>query len=412
MTHLIALLGGWLAGVQGVVPGNQATPFAAPDEVSASWQAPIPDQGIPVRVWLEEGTDLFHAGTPVRLRFRSEYDAYVAIFHLDPEGRIDLVYPAGGYNAPFIRGGRTHALPARMDAIRLGRAAGIGYFYIVASPYPLDLYGIHRGSGLRGEVWGLGSLVRGDPFWALEQLTRSIVRDYRYGDYGVDFYSYHVGGRHRYPSYACYDRFARDLGGYPYYPSCDRLQRLLVTYPYYYDTRRYRGNRTVYLREIDPRYEMKEPFGRQAPPPVRASDPREPSRPGVRTVGTPSAPAAAPARQDAPRTSEPARARPTLERREAPADGGRPPARAPERGESPPARANPPAREAPQQREAQPPRQSEPARAAPQRREPPRAAPARQEGSARPRARPQPPRNPDTRSDQSSHTAGPTLTFA
>jgi hypothetical protein len=419
MINLLGHVSTWLAAVPAALfalpTGAAAVESGVPDGPRVAEIAVAPDaQGVPVSIWLEEGTDLFHPGTPVRLRFRTEEDAYVAILHLDPEGRIELLYPSTGFNAPYVRGGRTHALPTRMDAFPLGRTNGIGYFYIIASPYPLDLFSLRARPGARGGAWAVGGLVRGDPFWALEELTRAIVRDWRYAAYGIDLYSYHVGGRHRYPSYACYDRFAaRDpRGGYSYYPSCDHLQRLLVTYPYYYDTRRYRGDRALYLRELDPRHEFKEPVGRGVPP-VRAADPRDVSRPGVRGGATTAPPVAAP-RQETPR-AQPARQRPTLERRTTPSEAERAPARPPQRGESPPSRESAEPRESAPPREntrAAPQRSESPARAAPRRGEsPPRAAPAGQGGSTAPRARPRPPAEEPPR-DQISQTAGASLVIA
>jgi hypothetical protein len=373
MITALALFGAWLGGAA-TLASAAADPLRA-DGADAVRLLDVrqAEQSVGVRIWLEEGTDLFYPGDAVRVRFRTDEDAFVAILHLDPEGYVDLLFPRTTLDQHFVRGRRTHSLPTRLDRLALGRTPGIGYLYVIASAYPLDLRALGARPGSRGDAWGLATLVRGDPFWALEELTRTIVRDWRFTPYAVDVFSYHVGGRHRYPGFACYDAFGRrDVGSHAFYPSCDRLRRLLVTYPYYYDTRRYRGDRTLYLRELDdlaPRHGFKEPPVRAAPP-LRPADPRDPrvTRPEVRGRGE--APPVAPERQERqearPEPAAPARQRPTLERREAPREA--------ERAEPRPPRESAPPRAAPE-RSAPEPRERAPQRAEPPPREQPRQSP-------------------------------------
>jgi hypothetical protein len=353
MINATSLLGVWLAGlVGGTAPSGPLPPVTvpiAPPEMllppAASASAPVDVQGIPVRIWVEENTDLFYPNDPVNLRFRAGDDAYVAVVHLDPDGNLELLFPSSPWEDEFVRGQRIHTIAGPGGRFTLGRTPGIGYFYAIASPYPLDLRFFRTRTGGWSDGSGFGRVVRGDPFWTLEYLTQLLSPDWRYAPVGVDVFSYHTGGRHRYPAFACYDRFSRPGGGaYPYYPSCDRLQRLLAAYPNYYDTRRYRGDRGGYLRgmeDLAPRHELKEPVGRYAPP-LRERDnlqravPRGQAAPpvGQQREGTRAEP------------TTPARQRPTLERRP---NAEREPS-------AEPRRANPPAREsAPPQREAPPP---------------------------------------------------------
>lgn len=352
MIHALAVLAALLTGASGSgAPGSQPL-------VSHL-------QGPPVRIWVDEGLDLFYPGDRVPLRFRTAEDAYVAVVHLDTEGNVELLFPASAWDDAFVRGQRTYSLPLSGAASRwsVGHSPGIGYFYVIASPRPLNLHSLRdhdpryrdvRVQGRsRGDGWGFDRSVRGDPFWALDEITRMLVRDWRYTPYAVDYYSYHVGGRHGYPSYACYDRAsARDAYGY-YYPSCDRLQSLLLQHPHYYDTRRYRGDRQVYLREVEaatPRHGYKE-----RPDVVPAPAPRRGERWGAQPQAEPrrdarrARPATPPSRvrpERETRRSEPesapaGRQRPTLERRPESREEPRPPTRP----AAEPARNDPPPRE-------------------------------------------------------------------
>jgi hypothetical protein len=341
MNHKLALLGTSLATMLGLSATAPAVPLAA---------AQVPS----VRVWVEEDTDLFYPGDPVRLRFHSARDAYVALVHLDTEGSLELLFPSSPWRDELVRGGRTQAASGAANRLMLGRAPGIGYFYLIASPYPLDLRVFRSRPGGGTDAWGLGRVVRGDPFWVLEELTHLLVRDPRFAPYAVDVFSYHVGGRHRYPTFACYQGVGRldAHSRHAYYPSCGRVQQLLVSHPHYYDTRRFRGDRGSYLRELDdlaPRHGFKEPVGRAAPP-LRGAD-------GIRGQGVAAPPPVAAPEQEGgraqPAPATPARQRPTLERR--------PPAREAEGRERPqPERERPEPRETPQPREV-------PAREAPPR---------------------------------------------
>jgi hypothetical protein len=364
------------------MPGLRNADLAPP---AAAVLAPFAAQVPPVRIWVDEGLDLFYPGDRVELRFRTSEDAYVAVLHVDTDGVVDLLYPSSRWDDEFVYGRRTYAVPlsGRSGPLVVSRNPGIGYFYIIASHVPLDLGMLYGGRGLQPlDGWGPGRALRGDPFWALDRITRHLVRDARLGSYATDVYSYHVGGRHRYPSYACYDRYSRfDSGvGYPWYASCDDLQRLLGHHPYYYDTRRFRGDREVYRRDLD-RLAPQHGFKERPDAPVRWAEPRAaPSESRGRGI-TPVAPArtdrAEPPREpvrEEPARAVPARQRPTLERRAEP------------REERDPAPARP--------RDERP------------RDEQPRARPAREEvrpesrGTGTPAARPQPAREPAPARDE------------
>jgi len=151
---------------------------------------------------------------------------------------------------------------------------------------PLD-YSHFQGRAGSGWDWSYaGRSVSGDPFWAMEQITRLLLPRWSNVPYAVDYYSYYIDGVQRYPSYACANRGFDDGWGWgyhtgwsSYYGSCDRLNLFVRNNPYYFDARRYRGDRRVYYRDYrdwDPRHGFKaDPRAAQARPGARTQVPTE-----------------------------------------------------------------------------------------------------------------------------------------
>jgi len=227
------------------------------------------------RIWIENDRDFFRHGDRLDVRFTLDDDAYVAIVHVDPQGFLDFVFPASPWDNEFVRGGRVHTLPYRgSSGWRAGNSSGIGYFYLIASPSPLDFSTFRGRSGSPWE-WGYaGRVVRGDPFLAFEQIARLLV-PWSTTPFVYDYFGYHVGRVHRFPSYACSDaRYSYGWGWTPAYGPCSRMDFFLRDYPYYYDTRRYRGDRRAYYGRYDrydPLHGFKEDPSR---PPTRGATAR------------------------------------------------------------------------------------------------------------------------------------------
>lgn len=266
----------------------------------------------------------------MRILFSTSVDSYVAVIHIDPDGNLDFLYPETPFDREYVRGGQVY--PVGRGGFTSGRlvrgSGGIGYLYVIASPIPLD-YRYFRGRPGYGWDWSYaGRGVQGDPFWALEQVTRMLLPDWDYVPYAVDYFSYYVEGRPRYPSYVCSGWSGRDRGGWgysPYLDSCDRLDGFLRQHPYYFDARRYRGDRRALFRDFgsdDPRHGYKESpdDDRWRSPAVGRPSPQLGPRARVPIDGREEQEAA----QEDPRVDVPSRRRPTLERRPtepAPAQG-------------------------------------------------------------------------------------------
>ncbi len=236
------------------------TAFAQP---AFPMQSPAAGARGAARVWLEGEPSYYRSGEPLNVRYSVPWDAYVAIIHIDSDGLLDFLYPYSPWDDHWVRGGRTHRLTLRGNsAASLVRGGpGIGYLYIIASPEPLDFQDFY--GGRNGWGWDYaGRNVYGDPFLAFEQVTRLLLPPWPYARYAYDYHGYYVGGLYRYPAYACGDRYPGwGWGATDAYGPCGRMNVFLRDYPFYYDTRRYQGDRRVYLsryERYDPRHSYKE----------------------------------------------------------------------------------------------------------------------------------------------------------
>ena len=264
-----------------------------------------------VQVWLDGRRDLLQPHDRVRVRVRADRSAYLAVFHIDTNGDLDVLFPRSPSDDGWVEGGRTLALGTRgeWEYLRFRGGPGMGYVFAVALDEPLELWRLRDLYRPRQASWDGRRTIWGDPFYAMDEIVRAIVPDWAAGYESVDHYTYHVGRRYTHPRYACYDGYGDWYHArVSYWPSCDRVRIILVQRPYYYDTYRWRGSRrgyygryytpTVRTVAARPLHGYKESTQAYAPP-QRASErrPQPASGAGVRagTTGRDARPGAQPA---------------------------------------------------------------------------------------------------------------------
>lgn len=217
------------------------------------------------RIWLDRGEEpLLRRGERVRIYYRVSEDAYVAIFHIDTDGMARMVFPNSPQENHFARGGRDYrALFPGSSYWFVDDYPGMGYYFIVASPVPFDFTDF-RYSHYDGG-WDLnfvGRQVYQDPYLAMDDYVASLIPDWEYVSYGLDFTAYHVEERHDYPRFLCYDchGFRPYYSWNPYRYSCSTFRVVIYNDPYYYPSTRYLGNRVVYVapRRGVPHFAFKE----------------------------------------------------------------------------------------------------------------------------------------------------------
>ncbi|HEU0016099.1 MAG TPA: DUF4384 domain-containing protein [Longimicrobium sp.] len=275
-----------------------STPAAAAADAAAAPDAVLGTVAVQrggVQVWLDDHRSVFRSGERMRVRVRADRDAYVAVFHIDTNGDVDVLYPRSYDDEGWVPRGRTLSLGSRGwgDYLRVRGGPGMGYVFAVALDEPLEMWRVRDLYRSRFAGWDGNRTVFGDPFYAMDELVRAVVPEGAYGYESTDYYTYHVGRRYSYPRYACYDGYGdwyHSRVDYYHGGGCSRVRILLGRRPHYYDTYYYRGPRRVYYepyyrqaRVSRPLHGYKERTSSQAPPARRSYERRpEPGAPGTR----------------------------------------------------------------------------------------------------------------------------------
>jgi len=262
------------------------------------------------RVWLDRGHEpVLQRGETARLYYRVSEDAFVAIFHVDTNGTIRMVFPNSPQENHYARGGRDYrVLFPGSSYWFVNDDPGMGYFFMVASPEPFNLADL-RYSHYDGG-WDLsfvGRQVYRDPYLAMDDYVAALIPDWEYIAYGLDFTSYSVNQRYEYPRFMCYEchGFRPYSTWNPYHYSCSSFRMVIYNDPYYYPVTRYRGTRVVY---VQPRtgvahFSFKErAAGEPGTPQIVVRNTPPVSRPGVEGAAT---------RRAQPRASAPSAGSPT-----------------------------------------------------------------------------------------------------
>ena len=217
---------------------------------------PFRATGAPARVavWADR-EDPYQRGEPARVYLSAAEPGHVAVFRVDTDGRIRVLFPREPWDDTWVE-------KEKQVEIREGRDRGfivdddpgIGYLFALSSPQPF-----HFDHIARGDHWDYraleGGRITGDPYLALTQLAARLAPD---GDYDYDISPYYVERRYDYPRFVCYDCHA--YAGYdewdPYRRACARFRVVIYDDPHYYPYRDGRGRNAVIQRprQPEPRY--------------------------------------------------------------------------------------------------------------------------------------------------------------
>jgi hypothetical protein len=209
-----------------------------------------------VAVWADRDEDPYQRGNDARVQVRAEQPSHVAVFRVDTDGSIRVLFPREPWGETWVRGSRDVEVPGA----RGGRTfvvdddPGIGYLLAVASARPLDFDDIAR-----GDHWDYraieGGRITGDPYVALADLAARITAD---DEYDYDISPYYVERRYEYPRFVCYDchAYAKYDEWDPYRRACARFRVVVYEDPRYYPYRAGRGRNVVVERphRPEPRY--------------------------------------------------------------------------------------------------------------------------------------------------------------
>ena len=209
--------------------------------IAAAPAARADRRGLDVEVWTDRGNEaVYQPGDRMEVRVRTSDDAYLLVYEVDAEGRVNLLFPDLGSRG-FVEGRSTLQVPSESSNLDLvvEEPVGEGFIVAIASAEPFrDLPWYLRpfdarahGVGYEGApndeegVTSEGRIV-GDPFVAMERVRRRVVADASDPSaFGTAYTTYYVHHEVRYPRYLCYDchrpnRWAWWDGFDPYYTHC------------------------------------------------------------------------------------------------------------------------------------------------------------------------------------------------
>jgi hypothetical protein len=253
--------------------------------------SPQPDLGPPahasgagrVSIWTDRD-DPYTRGEIADVYLNVDQPSYVAVFRVDTDGRIRVLFPREPRTDTHVREERKlQGRDARGgQSFLVDDDPGVGYLFALASSEPLDFRSIAR-----GDSWDYrlidGGRIQGDPYVRLTDLAARLVPE---GDYDYDIAPYYVDRRYDYPRFVCYDchAYASYREWDPYQSACTRYRIVIRDDPEYYPYR-YGGRKVVADRPAhpDPRFVFRDADPRR--PAVSHAEPEWRRIPGVGDPG-------------------------------------------------------------------------------------------------------------------------------
>ena len=165
---------------------------------------------VDVDVWLDRADgSVYDYGQALTIRFRTEADSYVAIYNVDSDGYLGLLYPRYG-DPQWVEAGRIYSIPGPRENYDLivDGAKGIEYVVAVASPYPLRLNTLESSSEYWYRSASVGGRISGDPSQAIWEVNERLAWDGN--DRGPEGYAsdvawFYVRAEVPYPRYLIYE---------------------------------------------------------------------------------------------------------------------------------------------------------------------------------------------------------------
>jgi hypothetical protein len=149
----------------------------------------------PIRLWISNDRR-FLPGDRAKVQVRTEYDGYLIVLHVDPEGRLRVLFPLDPDKDNFVRGDKKYEVRGRggreaFEADATGR--GAVYAAVSRDPFRFDGFTL-------GDHWDYQALaparLREDPEPELNDLVHRMAQ----GSYDYDVLSYEASGRSAYAS--------------------------------------------------------------------------------------------------------------------------------------------------------------------------------------------------------------------
>jgi Domain of unknown function (DUF4384) len=195
----------------------------------------------PIRLSINQRTLL--PGDRAKVQINTEYDGYLLVLHVDPDGRLRVLFPIDPDKDNFARGGKTYEVRGRggretFEADLKGR--GTVYAAISHDPFRFDGYVV-------GDHWDYKALAPSHFDEDPEQQLNDLVQRMAQSSFDYDLITYDVVERSAYASdYSRYygsgysDPWCYSCGGYYGWPYGFSISLAFGNYyPYYYNRYHY-----------------------------------------------------------------------------------------------------------------------------------------------------------------------------
>ncbi|MCK4857988.1 MAG: DUF4384 domain-containing protein, partial [candidate division Zixibacteria bacterium] len=73
------------------------------------------DRYLDVEIWTNHSDGEYYEGDNIVISYRTNRDAFVAVYSIDSRGRVSLLFPSESGRDNFVRGGVTYRLPDGLD---------------------------------------------------------------------------------------------------------------------------------------------------------------------------------------------------------------------------------------------------------------------------------------------------------
>lgn len=166
----------------------------------------------PIRLWINERA--FHPGDRGKVQVQTEYDGYLLVLHVDPDGRLRVLFPIDPDKDNFVRGGKKYEVRGRGGRETFeadGKGRGAVYAAVSHDPFRFDGY-------VLGDHWDYKTLspsrLADDPEPELNDLVQRMAQS----SFDYDMITYNVVERSVYAS----DYYPRNYGSVYDDPWCYR----------------------------------------------------------------------------------------------------------------------------------------------------------------------------------------------
>ncbi len=176
--------------VMALLPAGERAAAQAPESDAAATAV----DSLEAWIWLDRGEEpVVVPGEEVRVYYRVSDDAYVAVFRIDTEGRVSMLFPQHPGAETRTSGERDYRLLLPESRTwDVSDAPGEGAFFVVASRDPLDFSLFDFDDEEGWDLTTVGAEAYDDSYEAIDDHVLAILPTWETAAYALDLLPYEV----------------------------------------------------------------------------------------------------------------------------------------------------------------------------------------------------------------------------